>query len=316
MHSLKINIITHFNGVGLETDYRLLKTCLEDLGHCVNGVSWVDQHFPNADINIFFESFDIDRFSSARLNWYVPNPEWFVNRTEELANFDLILCRTKEAERIFQKLNQRTKYLGFTSPDCYRREIEKDYTKIFHLGGGSHQKGTQNILNLWKNSPFFPHLTVVTHLNLVFPPCQNNLTLLNHRLSEADLYYHQNHCGIHLCPSEAEGFGHYIVEAMSAGAVVLTTDAPPMNELITESICLVPYTVSSAQRLGSRYFVDPQHLYQLIHRVLQLSKEELELIGAENRKAYLNMKKRFHENLKLLLHTAVIKLQKSYTAPA
>lgn len=303
---MKINVATHFNGVGLETDYRLLKASLEDLGHRVNGVSWLDRYFPKADINIFFEAFHVERFSSAQLNWYIPNPEWFINRVEELPNFDLILCRTKEAEQIFQKLNLKTKYLGFTSPDCYRSDVEKDFTKIFHLGGGSHQKGTQSILNLWKNCPFLPDLTVVTHLNLNFPPQLNNLSLLNYRLPETDLRYFQNRCGIHLCPSEAEGFGHYIMEAMSTGAVVLTTNAPPMNEFITESACLVPYSVSATQRLGVRYFVDPRHLHQLIHCILQFSTEELERIGAENRKAYLRMRKNFHENLELLLQNAKV----------
>lgn len=304
MHALKINIITHFNGVGLETDNRLLRASLEGLGHDVTSVSWHDAHFPSADINIFFETFHIEKFSSARLNWFIPNPEWFINCTQELANFDLILCRTKEAEQIFQKLNLKTKYLGFTSPDCYRDDIKKDFSKMFHLGGGSHQKGTQNILNLWERCPFFPNLTLATHLELMFPPQLNHLSVLNHRLTETDLRYYQNHCGIHLCPSEAEGFGHYIVEAMSTGAVVLTTNAPPMNELISEPACLVPYSVSSPQRLGTRYFVDPQHLYQLIDRILQLSKAELERIGAENRRTYLNMRTTFHENLELLLRSA------------
>jgi glycosyltransferase involved in cell wall biosynthesis len=290
--------------VGLETDYCLLKDALEGLGHHVTGLSWHERKFPVADINIFLEVFSSDQFSSARWNWYIPNPEWFTNRVEELSHFDLILCRTKETERIFQKLKQKTQYLGFTSPDCYRRDIEKDYQKIFHLGGGSYQKGTQNILNLWKDCPSFPDLTVVTHLDLKFPPQLSNLTLFNHRLSETQLRFYQNQCGIHLCPSEVEGFGHYIMEAMSAGAVVLTTNAPPMNELIMEPVCLVPFSVSASQKLATRYFVDPQHLYQLILRVLHLPKEDLERISAKNRQIYLKMKKKFHHNLELLLQNA------------
>ncbi|EQD67759.1 glycosyltransferase, partial [mine drainage metagenome] len=48
-------------------------------------------------------------------------------------------------------------------------------------------------------------------------------------LDDAALQRLQNAHWFHLCPSETEGYGHYLVEAMGIGAVVLTTDAAPMN---------------------------------------------------------------------------------------
>src|ERR1700722_15707055 len=107
---MKVNIVTIFNGAGLETDYRLLRAVLEGFGARVTGVSLEDPHFPEADLNVFFEVFVPYKFSSAPLNWFVPNPEWFCNRVEDLSHFDLILCRTREAERIFQGLSQKTHY--------------------------------------------------------------------------------------------------------------------------------------------------------------------------------------------------------------
>lgn len=39
---------------------------------------------------------------------------------------------------------------------------------------------------------------------------------------------------IHICASEREGFGHYLNEARAAGAFIITTDHPPMNEFVTQ----------------------------------------------------------------------------------
>ena len=52
-------------------------------------------------------------------------------------------------------------------------------------------------------------------------------------LDDAALRTLQNSHRFHLCLSEAEGWGHYIAEALSVGAITLTCDAAPMNELVT-----------------------------------------------------------------------------------
>src|SRR5690606_34092893 len=96
-----------------------------------------------------------------------------------------------------------------------------------------------------------------------------NIRHLLERVDDATLRTLQNSNAIHLCPSEAEGFGHCIAEAMSCGAVTLTTDAPPMNELITpERGVLVNYNRTTKQRSGANYYVDPVDLERKIHDIL------------------------------------------------
>jgi glycosyltransferase involved in cell wall biosynthesis len=81
----------------------------------------------------------------------------------------------------------------------------------------------------------------------------------------------QNRHAFHLCPSETEGFGHHLVEGMSVGAVTLATDAPPMNEMITnERGVLVAYARTSTQQLATTYFVDEAALEAGVERMLSL----------------------------------------------
>ena len=86
---------------------------------------------------------------------------------------------------------------------------------------------------------------------------------------------YENMCGIHLCPSETEGFGHYIMEALSAGAVVVTTDAPPMNEFVTDAAAWQASNRSEPWGLATNYFVDPAKLEETVNALMQLPVSEL-----------------------------------------
>ncbi len=299
---LKINLIGENNGRGLETDLKVLKEALEQYGCSVKFVSFEETKKRRAHINIFFQILCPEKYHWAHLNWFIPNPEWYKQTIDLINKIDLVLCRTKEIERIFKALNKQTYYIGFTSPDCYRKEVKKDYSHFFHLAGGSLQKGTIPILNIWLSSPHFPLLTVIKYPT-DFASTQSNLEWIPYRIPEKELRTLQNQCGIHLCPSETEGFGHSIMEALSTGAVVLTTDAPPMNEFIHDARCLVPYAHSEPWFLAINYYVDPVLLENQIQSLLKLSPQQLHSIGLKNRSFYLQKKEEFYERLGELLWT-------------
>lgn len=59
-----------------------------------------------------------------------------------------------------------------------------------------------------------------------------------------------------LCPSIQEGYGHYMNQARAANGLIVTTDAPPMNELVTEDTgVLIPTRTRSHlnQLLGGEH---------------------------------------------------------------
>jgi hypothetical protein len=296
---LRINIICDLNGGGLERDKEILEKELLALGHQVKHVTPnLKVPITEADVNIFIENPLEKFFTYAKSNYFIPNPEWYSASKEIISKFDLILCRTREVERIFHQFNKKTYYLGFTSLDRYNPDIAKEYTHFLHISGQSAQKGTKKIFQVWSHRPDLPRLITVGRY--CSDPKLSNVTLLRRHIPEEEIQQMQNQCGVHLCLSETEGFGHYIWEAMSTGAVVITTDAPPMNEHILDRRCLVGYNVSKPQRLAINYYVDPILLEDVINDILALPEEELQRIGQQNRQIFLEQKDAFRRKLKVL----------------
>ncbi|MDX5298550.1 MAG: glycosyltransferase family 1 protein, partial [Gammaproteobacteria bacterium] len=76
-------------------------------------------------------------------------------------------------------------------------------------------------------------------------------------------------------------FGHSLVENMALGRVVLTTDAPPMNELIQpDRGLLVPGAAQRRHRLGTCYQVDVNALETVLINAFAMSDAELRRLQA------------------------------------
>ena len=218
----------------------------------------------------------------------LPHPEWFLPRDlEALGHIDPVLAKTREAQRVFATQGCRALCIGFTSEDRRDTSVPREGA-FFHLAGSSRTKNTEPLLALWRRHPEWPRLTVVQHPKEAKPgpPTAN----IDHRvgyLDEAELKRLQNAHRFHLCPSETEGFGHYIVEAMSVGAVVITLDGPPMNEMITpERGVLVPYSRAGTQHLATTFHFDDAAMEHAVERALSLDDADCVALGAAARAWY------------------------------
>lgn len=303
--SLKVNIVCQWNMGGLNRDAQLLIHELKLLGHQAAILPIFDLNpRPKADVNIFLESLESRLFDRADLNYFIPNPEHCPYSNDDFQKIDLVFCKTREAERAFKPLHPNTVFTSFTSRDCYQEHVKRDYYAPFHLQGGSVQKGTPSIIDVWLKNPVLPALKILKYgdnhrakgMEREYPPIKN-LEIIDAFISDDDLVRMQNEHGFHLCTSNTEGFGHSIWEALSCGAVVVTTDAPPMNEFVKDPHCLVPVSHSAPWYYATRYYVNKDKYDLVLTNLFNLPEDKLEEIGRKNREHFLENHRFFQEQL-------------------
>jgi glycosyltransferase involved in cell wall biosynthesis len=315
------NIVGWDNGGGLSRDIDILSRALLDLGWTVsvngrlsrekakavvlralrrvrrrvNTVAVSRGIFrPPFELNLHLEEISKEFLPLAERNVLIPNQEWFRQSSLPLLKeIDCVWVKTHLAERLFADLGCQVQFLGWTSAD--RKMTSSSVLRSLsglHIAGANMWKGTETVLDVWSQHAEWPQLTVLrrTHgyegrlLPWLKREPRPNIRIVSGRVDDESLKRMQNESIIHVCPSEAEGFGHVIVESMSVGAVVITTNAPPMNEIVSNGIGLLAEPEQSEpMSLGRRYFVDRDDLAKNIIAALSMSEQQRNAMGQSAR---------------------------------
>jgi hypothetical protein len=250
---------------------------------------------PPLHVNLMLEHVWPQFLHTADLNIAVPNPEWFDRRDRRLlATLDGIWAKTHQTQTLFNQLGCRTAFIGFDSEDRYQAGVARERS-FFHLAGKSQMKGTEPLLRLWQRHPEWPTLVVLYHVaGGREMPSAANIRWYRDYLPDEELRVLQNRSRFHLCLSEAEGWGHYIVEALSVGAVTLTLDAAPMNELVqSDRGVLVSCTRRGRQHLADTVGFDDAALEGAVQHALALDEAQLARLGAAARAWFLDNRSGF-----------------------
>ena len=305
---IRVNLIARDNGFGLSRNLHLLHDALAaaDFEVTVSGIRrgalrkilhparlrartlarrLAGRGPQRWDVNLMLERVRPEYLATARRNVLLPHPEWFDQRDRKwLPRLDRAFVLTRHAVPIFKSLGLKTEYTGFTSEDRRDPSVPREHA-FFHLAGRSANKGTETLLATWRHHPGWPRLTVLQSPRAARETVQaSNITHRVGYIADAELKRIQNAHRFHLCPSETEGFGHYLVEAMGVGAVVATLDAPPMNEMVTrERGALIAPSRTGTQSLATTYFYDEAALEHAVERLLSTPDDELERMGTAAR---------------------------------
>ncbi len=320
--ALGISIVTVDFGTGLGIDARLLADAIRRLGHSIEIQDLRNKPREKpADCAIFLERFD--PHFAGRFNVMIVNPEWLrLEDAARMGRFELVVCKTREAVRLMSPhvAKDRLIYTGWTTVDRYRPEIRRSFADCLHIAGCSEQKGTDAVLRAWQENPDLPKLTVIDWREKSSSlPDRPNLRIIRQRVDEKSLLAIMNGCGIHLCPSVTEGFGHTLHEAMSCGAVLLTTDAPPMNEQTRESAVLVPPVSNRPMGLATAYELSPSGIAAAVRKVMSMKPAERELRGRAARRVWEQNRDAFGPSVEKMVRIIEHRIQRSggvFQAPA
>ncbi|MGP4843259.1 glycosyltransferase [Marinobacter sp. 1Y8] len=256
-------------------------------------------------------------FGAAEHTWLVPNQEWFrADRLIYLKFYDAVVCKTEAARTIFSQWHDNVVMSGFSGDYATRAddvskprasESNKNNAPFFiHVAGKNRRKGSQLLMQCWRLQPEWPRLVVVTDSVDRLAPVPHNVEVLTDADDQRVGQLQRDALAV-LAPSEVEGFGHTLLEGMARGAIVLSTDAPPMNELVsTERGVLVEASWKNKVRLGDAYGVSVDDMTKAVNRILALNPEQRAAMSVkarawvkENHLAFCNrFKMLIDENLK------------------
>ena len=336
MMKRSVNIIGWDNGGGLSRDIALLREVLEAEGcrvflnrrYCgVQTLSFAARAGmrlratrlgkavsragvrPPYELNIHLEELQPGYFWLARRNVLIPNQEWFSSAsTAHLARITEVWAKTRLAHRLFSQLGCAVHMLGWTSEDRRVPGLTGPKADVgLHVAGSSTGKGTDAVLDVWARNPGWPLLRVLRRPHNYFGrtlPWRerapvSNIEIVTERMDEETLRRLQSSSALYLCPSEAEGFGHIILEGMSVGGVIITIDAPPMNELVTpDAGLLAEVERTEPMGIGKRYFVNHDDLERKIRRALSMSQTEREAFGQAARARFEAIDQAFRVRIK------------------
>lgn len=277
------------NGIGLQKDYELLRALLEEWGHEVDGQQFNEPlAVAPGDLCIWLEVFDEHLLSLAPRHSIFLNPEWTKPETVRpiQRHCERVFAKTLDAERVLKETFPNVTYVGFLAEDKLDRAVTRE-PRFLHLGGNSGFRNTNAVISAWREYRWWngvdalnADLTVVSTSITVDKTETPGITFLG-RCTDAIIKDLQNRCMFHLFPSSYEGWGQALHEGQSCGAIILSTNAPPMCEF--KSPREIPSIRQKKNNFGILHEVSPAAIREAVPWFLSLPNTAVAKLQTEAR---------------------------------
>jgi glycosyltransferase involved in cell wall biosynthesis len=279
---MRVNIIgNHRKGTGVSQDVLILHGLIVHVLGKETQIRHVPHYYPQcpeAELNFFIEVITPSLFPYAAKNIWIPNPEWTYKTWEPYAKMvDAIWVKTHEAEKLFAEWGVPTRYIGWTSIDKVQPETKNYHKAIVPVGKNiwrNPKPVIQAYMRLSQQNPdmyrALPELHIVHDPNAIkLPPIPepflDKIKVHSEVLSETAYDELLQECGLCICMSAAEGFGHAVNEAMSTGSVVMLSPIDAFRELSDDAIWVSNSKVTPhPQCMGTLEDIDVESLMEAL----------------------------------------------------
>ena len=313
---MRVNLISvHRKFTGISQDVNIIRGLLysiykDDL--VMNMVQYIQPECNEADVNIFFEVINPSLFSYASKNIWIPNIEsTYKTWTPYLHMMNEIWAKTHEAEEILKSLTPtHVRYIGWTSLNKITpkknyfqaivpigRNLFREYTVLFL----AYSRIKRTDPTLYSRLPI---LNVLTWYNIEVPSdIDDHVVLHNKQLSDTEYDNILADCGVCICLSEAEGFGHAVNESMASGCNLILSDIAPFRELAGTSAnyCIPRCTETIPERYGNRISTDVTSLCEVLEEFVDKSHTYKKNCSEVVRSKYEQRHKEWIENMSELI---------------
>lgn len=222
---------------------RLLETKI----HWPHFKKWLKRN--RIDVVFFNEQHDLvpvlllkKEFPSIKIGSYI---DYYKKNTVSDFNFyDFLVCNTKRHYSVFKDHPQCYYIPWGTNTDLFMPQKRNQNSQItfFHSVGMSNRKGTDLLIEAFIKGKLFKESKLVIHtqvdirktLGISIDNFQKYNIELIHKTVPAPGLYHKG--DVYVYPTYLEGLGLTIYEALSCGLPVITTNNPPMNEIINDEV--------------------------------------------------------------------------------
>jgi hypothetical protein len=245
---------------------------------------------------------------------------------------DEIWVKTREAEEVFAKLTKtRVRNIGWTSIDkVWDTTMKKNYHKAFVPVGKNLYRHPRPIFQAYmrikeNNATLYdklPTLHVVyspEHMQVTVPESiQEKVIVKAEIMKETEYDELLKECGVCICTSLAEGFGHAVNEAMSVGCnLILSPIRPFVDDLVGEVQTGVEYCekLNSQEQtdcIGTLVDVSIQSICDALERFVNTPFKEKRSSSEVIRQVYETRHKNWVTSMKELLPTVFDKSLPEY----